>query len=64
MLKNKEVNVAVAIETALAGNLEETVDVEVARMVAEKPSDSDGFTSADGGCDRSSCDAKEGWEEV
>jgi hypothetical protein len=54
----------VPIETILTGDLEGTVDAEIARITAEKQSDSGAFTGADGGHDGSSCDAEEGREEV
>jgi hypothetical protein len=53
------VNDGIPVETTLASNLEETVDVEVTRIPAEKRSDSGGFTGADGGHDGSSHDAEE-----
>jgi hypothetical protein len=52
-MKNEEVNDGVPIETTLAGNLEETVDVEVTRIAAEKRSYS-------GGRGKSSHDAEVG----
>jgi hypothetical protein len=64
MTKNEEVNDGVLVGTTLASNQEETVDVEVTRIVAEKQSDSSGFTSADDGHDGSFCDGEEGQEEV
>jgi hypothetical protein len=36
MMKNKEVNDGVPIETTLTSNLEETIDVELARIATEK----------------------------
>jgi hypothetical protein len=65
MTKIKEVNDGVPVETTFTGNLEETVDVEAARIAAEKRSDLGGFTGADGGHGRSSHDAEEGrWEVI
>jgi hypothetical protein len=64
MMKDKEMNDGAPIETTVAGNLEEIIDVEVARIAADRRSDSGGLTDADGGCDKSSCDAEEGREEV
>jgi hypothetical protein len=58
------VNDGVPIETTLTGNLDETIDVEVARIAADKCSNFGGFTGADGSRDESSHDAKEGREEV
>jgi hypothetical protein len=64
MMKDKEVDDGIPVEATLVGNLEETIDVEIVRITAKKRSDSGGFTSADGGHDRSSRDAEEGREEV
>jgi hypothetical protein len=64
MMKHKQVNDGTLIKTTIAGNLEEIIDVEVARIAAEGRSDSGGHTGADGGRDGSSRDAEEGREEV
>jgi hypothetical protein len=64
MMKNKEENDGAPIKTTIAGNLKDIIDVEVARIATERRSDSEGLTGADGGHDGSSCDAKEGREEV
>jgi hypothetical protein len=60
MMKDKEMNDGAPVEAIVAGNLEEIVDVEVARIAAQRQSNSGGLTGADGGRDRSSHDAEEG----
>jgi hypothetical protein len=57
-MKYKDVNDGVPIETTLASNVEETVDVEVVRIAAKKRSDSCGFTSVNSCRDGSSHDAE------
>jgi hypothetical protein len=57
MMKNKEVNDGAPIETTVAGNMENIVDIEVARIAAESQPDSSCH-------DGSSRNAEEGREEV
>jgi hypothetical protein len=46
MLENKEVDDGTPIETTLAGDVEEAVDAEVARVAAKKHLEYGGFASA------------------
>jgi hypothetical protein len=47
--ENKEVDNGAPVETTLAGNVEEAVDAEVARVAAEKHPEPDGFASSNNG---------------
>jgi hypothetical protein len=64
MTENKEVDDGAPVVTTLAGNVEETVDAEVARVAAKKHPESGHFASANDGHGGGSHDTEEGREEV
>jgi hypothetical protein len=65
MTENKELDDGTPIETTFAGNVEEAVDAEVARVVTEKHPESGGFASVvDDDRGGGSHDTEEGREEV